>query len=237
MVEDAALASRESAAALLRRHGIAARELAAPFRMWLLPVPEVVDVRLIACLSFEERARAERFRRDDLRRRYMAAHGALRLLGEHCFGIAAAAQRYQANAFGKPQLVQNGAARCSISYSGNWALIACGWGEEIGVDLEVVRPVEDAADLIDLHCTARERKALTASSGRVCDRDFLNLWVRKEACMKAVGAGLAIAPSSFDCGVETGISTVEIVGKHVECGHDDLKGDLAVAWARLRRVG
>lgn len=237
---------------MLRDYGIEARELDAPFRLWLLSVPEIVDSRLIACLSPEELDRADRFRLDRLRRRYLATHGALRLLGERCFGIPAAVQRFQTNAYGKPQLVQNPRARCSISYSGDRALVAWGDGAEIGVDLEVVRTIADAPDLMALHCTARERQVLEASGNPVSDRPvsdwpvsdwaFLTLWVRKEACMKAVGAGLAIAPSSFDCGVVSGfrsprICEVEIVGKRVECGHDDLKGDLAVAWARLRREG
>lgn len=214
-------------------------EIGAPFAIWLLPVPYSIDPGLVACLDPGERARAARFADGFLHRRYLAAHGALRLLGETFVGLPAARQRYVANAFGKPCLAGEAEAHCSISYSAGWVLVAWSRAFAIGVDLEAVRPIEDAADLIACHCTAGEQARLAAAA--MTDRDFLAVWVRKEACMKALGKGFAIAPSSFDCGAgsrpPSGCSIVEVEGKRVECGNYDLKGDLAVAWARLLLAG
>lgn len=40
------------------------------------------------------------------------------------------------------------------------------------------------------------------------ERGFLRLWTRKEACLKAVGVGLGLAPSSFAVGLESAVTTV-----------------------------
>ncbi len=232
--------SQDRATLALRQVGLVGQQIAAPFPLWLVAVPDRLDPDLLALLTEDEHARAARFVGDRLQQRYLAAHGALRVLGECYFGVPAAEQEYRANAFGKPYLSQSD-AQCSISYSGAWVLVAWSRESEIGVDLEVVRHIEDADDLVAIHCTQAERRELGQSEDGgarrpLSDQAFLGVWTRKEACMKAMGKGFAIPPSSFDCGTGPGISDVQIEGHRVECGNYDLKGDLAVAWARLRRA-
>ncbi|WP_395334422.1 4'-phosphopantetheinyl transferase superfamily protein [Novosphingobium sp. BL-8H] len=234
------------AGSALKRAGLAGRRIEAPFPLWLVTVPDALDADLVACLDRAENARAHRFSTAFLSRRYLAAHGALRVLGEYYFGVPAARQRYVPNAFGKPCLHgiagSVSGAQCSISYSRGAILVAWSADGDIGVDVETVRPIADAADLVTLHCTAAEQAALKAA-GPLTDLGFLSVWVRKEACMKALGKGFACPPSSFDCGVGHGLGSgfgtcaVEIEGHHMDCGNYDLKGDLAVAWARLRLAG
>src|SRR5262249_53392049 len=154
-----------------------------------------VDAGLLALLTEAELARAGRFADALLQRRYLAAHGALRVLGECYFGVEAARQDYRPNGFGKPYLSGPDGAQCSISYSGGWILVAWSRESEIGVDLEIVRPIEDAGDLVALHCTQAEQRELGQrelaqgeEGGAVrplSDLAFLGLWTRKEACMKA----------------------------------------------------
>jgi len=213
--------------------------LPAPFGLWRMSISPDGDrraeARLMACLSVEERARAARFRNDILARRYGIAHAALRIIGERCFGIPAASQCYEPNAHGKPLLRNLPEARCSLSYSGNSMLIAWSLDHEIGVDLERVRPIADAADLAELHCTASERQRLPKPGSTGYDQAFLALWVRKEACVKALGRGLDIPPSSFDCDVDPK-AFVEIGGSFIESYIYDLKDDLLVSWARCIRM-
>lgn len=218
------------------RFGLAVTRLSAPFGLWRIEVPRLVDPRVLACLSAQERIRAARFASEYLARRYAVAHGALRLLGERCFGVPAARQRYIHNAYGKPLLANLPQARCSLSYSGTNVLAAWSLDHEIGVDLECVRPIADAADLAVLHCTARERQRLPPPGAAGYDRAFLALWARKEACVKALGRGLGIAPSSFECDIDPGTALVHIDGSLVESHVCNLKDDLLVAWARCIRV-
>ncbi|WP_164549676.1 4'-phosphopantetheinyl transferase family protein [Altericroceibacterium xinjiangense] len=214
---------------------MAARPLPAPFPVWLISVPDQPRQELSRLLSASERARADRFRTSDLRHRYWAAHGALRLLGECYFGIPAIRQSYVPNRYGKLQLIDVEAAQCSISYTGQQVLVAWSQGAAIGIDAELVRPIGETRDLMQLHCTQREQAFLerSAKDSAKLDRMFLTLWVRKEACVKALGRGLTISPSSFDCGIERA-TTVEIEGCSVDNEVMEVGEDILVAWARCR---
>ena len=218
----------------LADYGLAGVQLPAPFPLWRIAAPNAISPQLLALLSEEERGRAARFHTDPLRHRYCAAHGALRLLGEIYAGVAAKDQRFERNAWGKPRLAGFATTQCSISYSGDSALIAWTTGPEIGVDLEMVRPIEDASDLMTLHYTPGEQTEVLRQ-GRdpsAFDRSFLIVWVRKEACAKALGKGLGIALSSFDCGVGPGMRTIEIDGRLVDTNVMNINGRLIAAWAR-----
>lgn len=221
---------------ILEQHGLVARRIAAPFPIWLVKLDNSPRGPLLGCLSEAERARADRFRHVRHRDRYLAAHGALRLLNELHFGIPAARQRYHANAFGKPYLADAGDAYNSISYTGDLALVASSRGEEIGVDAELIRPIEDAQGLMRLHYTQREQRSLERIGARSprFDQSFLAIWARKEACAKALGRGLSIPPSSFECGATRGRLIVAVCGELVCSEVLAVDGNLVIAWAKCR---
>jgi len=210
--------------------GLMGRRLPAPFALWLIDVPEALDPRLPACLSDEEKVRADRFRDEFLARRYRAAHGALRLLADSLFAIPTGQQHYAANAHGKPGLRDFPRMHCSLSYGGRRVLVGWSLDRAIGVDLEPMRTLPDARDLAELHFTPAERTRL--SQVEDLHRAFLTAWVRKEACVKALGSGLTIAPASFECDLDPGSVLVEIEGSSIESHVYDLKDDDLVAWAR-----
>jgi len=222
--------------ALLNYFNLRARRVPAPFPIWLIDVPGQLSSRLLNVLSESEHARASRFRTSALRRRYCAAHAGLRLLGELCLGVAAARQQYETNGYGKLQLAGAEPAQCSLSYCGERALVAWAWGPAIGIDAEVVRPVAHSADLMQFHFTRHEQQRLRSlEAGRdVLDRSFLTVWVRKEACLKAIGRGLDVELSSFECGVDQRNRMVEVGGQRVESKVLQVEEHLLVAWARCR---
>jgi 4'-phosphopantetheinyl transferase len=221
---------------LLRRHGIEARRIRAPFPIWLVRGHTAPGDSALERLSPEERARADRFRLPQHRDRYLAGHAALRLLGDLYFGIPAARQRYARNAHGKPRLAGHRRAECSISYSGDLAAVAWAWGEEIGIDIERLRPIDDAVELAELHFTLAEqaRLARLEPASIACARAFLTVWVRKEACVKALGRGLSIPTDSFECGTAAGDAVVAVEGERIESEVLSVGNDLIVAWARRR---
>jgi 4'-phosphopantetheinyl transferase len=71
----------------------------------------------------------------------------------------------------------------SVSHSGDVAVVVVGGPDPVGVDVELVRPV-DAGQLAPLVLAPGER--LRDSS----DESFLRHWTRKEAVLKATGDGL-----------------------------------------------
>lgn len=215
----------------LRAHGVEASRLAAPFPLWQVSPRDGSQAELAALLGQAERQRAARFAVDSLARRYRAAHGALRLLVEAEFGVPAARQDYTVGAHGKPFLPHVPYIRSNISYSAGRALVAISGERDIGVDIEKVRPIGDALDVAELYYTAREREQMGACPVAEIDRAFLTVWVRKEACSKAISKGLAIAPSSFECGTGCGQRRVYIDGEVVESDVIDPKGGFLVSWA------
>jgi 4'-phosphopantetheinyl transferase len=142
--------------------------------------------------SAAEQRRAARFMRADDGRRYLASHAALRdLLGTR--------EAWAAGEHGKPALASP-PPHFNMSRRGGVALIGVSATDEVGVDVEPLQPMADANELAQLHFTPREREALDRAAAR--DRAFLRCWTRKEACMKATGLGLSLAPSSFECGAQ-----------------------------------
>lgn len=217
--------------------------IAAPFPIWLLHTPRIDAASMMPLLSDEERARAGRFRTDALRTRYVAAHAGLRLLIERQFGVPAAGQLFTCNDLGKPSLLGRSDVRSNISYSGDYVLVGLSPDREIGVDLEAGRPIEDALELAAIHYTPRERSALAQALAKTtsCDEGFLRVWVRKEACVKALGQGLSIPLDTVECGVKGETTTVKLGKTQIHTGVVHLcnhvmnvsPGGLFMGWARI----
>lgn len=172
--------------------------------LWLVDL----DARDLAepSLSAQEEARAAQFAFERDRGRYFAAHRALRrLLATHS-GLDARALRFVAGPYGKPSL--DGAPRCRFSLADcdDVALIGIVTGDEdVGVDVERVRPVPDRFDLAASLFTPAEQAELKGVPPPRRDQAFLRGWTRKEACLKAVGTGLVLEARL----VEAGLAPVE----------------------------
>jgi len=169
------------------------------WRIELLPSPGVL-ARLGRHLSPDERRRAERFRFERDQRRFHAARGALReLLGGY---LDAEPERlgFAEGAHGKPELAAPGGSglRFNLSHSGELALCAVARGRELGVDIEQARELADAEAMARRFFSAAENAALAALPDAERLGAFFRCWTRKEAYLKAVGAGLLQALDGFD---------------------------------------
>ena len=155
-----------------------------------------------AIFSADERSRAGRFRFVEDRRRFLAAHHALR----HVLGLALdrlpGALAFETGDHGKPRLLDGRGLEFSLSHSFQQCLIGISADRPIGVDVEVAQRVVDAEALAKRHFTLGEfeqwRKAPVAGRARV----FLQGWTRKEACLKALGSGLSVPPGRIDVGCD-----------------------------------
>ena len=85
---------------------------------------------------------------------------------------------------GRPQ-VQLESFDCNWSHSGE--LLAMAWSSQhrVGIDIEQVRPRPQWQRVAERFLLPAEYAQLTDAN------DFLQLWVRKEALLKAIGQGLA----------------------------------------------
>jgi 4'-phosphopantetheinyl transferase len=161
-------------------------------------------------LSDEECSRAASFRFPADRQRFVAAHIALRQALAEYTGLHHAALHLATGSFGKPSLSGHSRTQFSLSHSRGLALIAVGGRGPLGADVELLRPVPDAAMLAAEHFTRREQEALAALPSHERDRAFLTCWTRKEACLKAIGVGLLLSPQSFEVGVTADRRSVEL---------------------------
>src|SRR6185437_5172724 len=143
-------------------------------------------------LSEDERRRAQRyaFLRD--RVRFIAARSFLRrTLGRHR-GVDPASLRFAYGLCGRPELEGAHALQFNLSYSGDQAVLAISYDGPLGVDLEVRRPLPDLEGQL---------RAFHAQSEHDRSAAFLALWTRKEAALKAMGAGFSIDPRSLHVGL------------------------------------
>ncbi len=148
---------------------------------------------LEATLSADELARAESYRFPEDRMHFVARHGLLRLLLGRILGTSPAGVRLTAGANGKPGLVSGSRppVQFSLSSRGALALYALTPDRRVGVDLEAIRPVDEAEAILRRTFTAAEQQAFAEAKTGQRDRTFLELWTRREAYLKGTGAGLS----------------------------------------------
>ncbi|HUP42520.1 MAG TPA: 4'-phosphopantetheinyl transferase, partial [Thermoanaerobaculia bacterium] len=134
---------------------------AGELQLWLadLDRPPVPLDRLAATLDPAERERAARFHFEVHRRRFTAGRGLLRRLLGELLGVAPEALVFAYGEKGKPRLVAGAAElRFNLSHSANGALLAVARGRELGVDLEAIRPMDDAEALVERFFHPAERR-------------------------------------------------------------------------------
>jgi 4'-phosphopantetheinyl transferase len=179
------------------------RELDSPrpgVRLWLADLDAEDPGAADAWLSPSEKARAARFAFARDARRYRAGHVVLRRL-LHAHDDLPPRAEFEIGPHGKPS---SGGRPFNVSDSGSHLLVALGdtGGADIGVDLELLRPMDDSAELAERHFTAAERASLAAAPAEEASRCFLGGWTRKEACLKALGLGLGVDTSRFEAGLD-----------------------------------
>jgi len=145
-----------------------------------------------ALLSRDELIRAERFVFAEDRRQYILSHGALRTVLGRYTCMDPRALEFTTGSHGKPMLVQSFTdIRFNLSHSAGLALIAVTRGQEVGVDVERVDDSIPFEEIAEHYFEPREVWDLRITpTGERAGR-FFDTWTRKEASLKASGAGIA----------------------------------------------
>jgi 4'-phosphopantetheinyl transferase len=154
-------------------------------------------------LDEDERRRAERFVFERDRRRFIAAHSAMRVTLGHHLGIAPEDVRYATADRGKPHLSDPPRdVRFNLSHSGERALVAVTLGREVGVDIEQTRTMSDLFSVAERVFSSAERERLKQTSEDRQHEMFFRLWTRKESFIKALGEGMRFPLAAFDVSTE-----------------------------------
>lgn len=136
-------------------------------------------------LSTDERSRADRFKFDHHRQRFVAGRGFLRSLLGRYLKTAPEALEFQYAPHGKPFL-KDSAIQFNLAHSEHLALYAVTRDRAVGIDIEHRRTVDQLDKLVDRFFLPSEARTIQAEPEL-----FFQYWTCKEAFLKATGTGLS----------------------------------------------
>jgi len=164
---------------------------------------ELPPVSPEACLSADELVRAARWQRPQDRDRFICGRAWLRRTLAAYLGMAPASLTFELGAHGKPALPPpHHGLQFNLSHSDDVALLAVSRAGRVGVDVEAVRPMADMAAIARRHFAPAEWQRWSALTADQRVPGFYDCWTRKEAYVKAVGAGLLAPLDSFEVAFE-----------------------------------
>lgn len=142
-------------------------------------------------LSAQELVKLEGFKLQQQANRYLAVRGVLRQILAGYLDVEPADLIFESNAYGKPYLA-NASLFFNISHSGDCLLIAVSDFDSIGVDIELIKSRRNLLGLAKRCFSVDELNFWFDLPEDVRGQMFYQLWVRKEAFVKAVGRGIAL---------------------------------------------
>jgi 4'-phosphopantetheinyl transferase len=175
--------------------------------VWLISAlePPVSPDQLSATLSPAEARRAERLVRTEDRERFVIGRGLLRRLLASCMSMEPRHVELADGPHGKPCMAPGSGRdelQFNVAHSGAWIAIALAAGRAVGVDIEQIRVLADAEALAARFFSASEAAALNRQPAALRLEAFFACWTRKEAILKAVGAGLTFPLDRFEVTVD-----------------------------------
>jgi 4'-phosphopantetheinyl transferase len=158
-------------------------------------------------LSEDELERAARFHFARDRQRYVSSRAVLRIILAAYLDADPKELSFRYSEKEKPSLSDAYAEReieFNVSHSGTVALLAFTRRREVGVDVELIRRDFDVEGIAYRFFSEHEKQALAALAPEQRHEAFFRCWTRKEAYIKATGAGLSLPLSQFDVSLAAG---------------------------------
>ncbi len=175
---------------------------------WNLPAEEVhvwcaslerparIVERMRLLLAPDELQRADRFRFERDRARYIVGRALLRGLLARYLQRAPEELEFEYGSFAKPAL--SSGPWFNLSHSGSVALYVFSTAGEVGIDVELDNGDPARERIAERFFSPAEVRVLRSLPAVAQPRAFLACWTRKEAFVKARGDGLNLALDSFD---------------------------------------
>lgn len=192
--------------------------------IWLLSTESVAAVDLAAlkaCLGPPEQEQLRHRRLAPAQQQLIISRGCLRHLLSRYTGQSPDALSFDYGPRGKPALdlialtdaAKHQAWQFNLSHSGERLLVAVSGAagvRAIGVDLEVLRPITHLPGLCRRYLTPSEAAQVLAQPNAQVDQQFLRHWTGKEACLKALGLGIADSLQSLELAINSPELTPEL---------------------------
>jgi 4'-phosphopantetheinyl transferase len=145
-------------------------------------------------ISEEELARANRFKFEADKVRWIRARSALRMILSRYAGEDPGNLVFSYGEHGKPSIPFSH-VQFNLSHSGDWAIIAVSRSIPVGVDIERMRPNVEMAVLL---------RRLGETDLPATEPELYHAWTRREAKTKAVGGALFHPPADNVCAIDIG---------------------------------
>jgi 4'-phosphopantetheinyl transferase len=156
-----------------------------------------LDDPMFASLSGDERTRAQAFHRSMDALRFAMVRAALRTLLAERLGIAAEDVPFASDEAGRPSLANSHAIDFNVSHSGDHGLIALSSRRRVGVDIEERATRFDWRTVAEIALSPHERDAVERLAAHAQTDAFYDIWVTKEAILKALGVGITKGMQHF----------------------------------------
>lgn len=160
--------------------------------LWRIDLDRPFDDAELARLTDAERARADRFRFERDRRRFISGRLAFDAILARYFGAEAARAALHRTQAGRPLLIApvDGIA-VSFSRSDERAAMAVAGGRSLGVDIEIVKEKADLPLVAREQFSLKEQAEIAALGDALRLEGFYRAWTAREALVKATGEGLS----------------------------------------------
>ncbi|WP_271253861.1 4'-phosphopantetheinyl transferase family protein [Pseudanabaena sp. Chao 1811] len=182
-----------------------------------LDISEIECDRLWKLLSEDERSRADRFKRENLRRNFVAARGNLRIILAQWLGCKPKAIQFSYSDRGKPYLQNSKGIYFNLAHSQDFAIYVVSSDREVGIDLEYINPQCDIEGIAQRYFSPSEYEVIKGLGDRdpsLAVQAFYQAWTLKEAYGKATGQGITNILEGLDVSplLETAIGTTLQIG-------------------------
>ena len=172
--------------------------------IWNFDISNISDENrnlLREVLLQDELQRAAKFHFEKDRERFVSGSGLLRLLIKLYTSIPAKDISFEQNKYRKPDiLIKQNTHKIYFNMSNSQNFVCIGFikNEQIGVDIEVIKPIKDYLDVANNFFSEVEKTQLKTYSEDKAMEAFYTCWTGKEAFIKYLGEGLSHPLKEFD---------------------------------------
>lgn len=153
-------------------------------------------------LSPDEQQRAAQLVFPVNRDQFIIGRGILRCILARYLNCTAQEIKFEYGEYGKPTIVfPETELQFNLSHTSQLALYAISLAKPVGIDIEEVNSRVDAASIAQRYFAASEYEELQNLSDDTRLEGFFNVWTRKEAIVKALGAGLFTELKQLEVGL------------------------------------
>ncbi len=163
-----------------------------------LDISSIEYDRLWQFLSEDERSRAVQFKRNALRRNFVAARGNLRTILAHWLNCEPREIQFGYGDRGKPYLQNVQELYFNLAHSQDLAIYVVSSDREVGIDLEYINSKCDVVGISKRYFLPLEQQIIQNCNQSLAIQSFYQAWTLKEAYGKATGQGIANILESID---------------------------------------